>query len=164
MFTNHKSIELNIPSVHISLSERARSGMVYRIVPGITGCRSCIGFGRLQYEFVPGTIDYSDVIDQRDIYFQPGLDTDISLVTMLGVKMAISTLINPGTKVSPEYNANFLHWNGYQDFEEKSWLMYGDIEKKLDCDVCSSSNEESEKGILKSLIKKVGITLKSNKN
>ena len=163
MFTNHKSIELNIPSVHISLSERARSGMVYRIVPGITGCRSCIGFGRLQYEFVPGTTDYSDVIDQRDIYFQPGLDTDISLVTMLGVKMAISTLINPALKSRQNITQIFFIGMGTKILKRNPGL-YGDIEKKLDCDVCSSLNEESEKGILKSLIKKVGITLKSNKN
>ena len=131
---------------------------------GITGCRSCIGFGRLEYEFVPGTTDYSGAKNDRDIYFQPGLDTDISLVTMLGVKMAISTLINPKAKVSPEYNANFLHWNGYQNEEEQSWLMYGDIEKRSDCDVCSLPMEGSDQGILKNLIKKVGLSLSSKQN
>ena len=112
---------------------------------------------------MPGTTDYEAKSD-RDIYFQPGLDTDISLVTMLGVKIAISTIINPETKVLPEYNANFIHWNGYQDKEGQSWLMYGDIEKKPDCDVCSSKMKKSDQGILKSLIKQVGLRLSSNQN
>ncbi len=42
-----------------------------------------------------GTVDYSEAIDERDILYQPGMDSDISLVTMLGVRMAIATIINP---------------------------------------------------------------------
>ena len=42
-FSNITSVETGVPAVYISLHERARTGSVYRVVPGVTACRSCSG-------------------------------------------------------------------------------------------------------------------------
>ena len=89
---------------------------------------------------IPGTTDYSSAENERDIYFQPGLDTDISLVTNLGVKMAISTLVNPKSEVSPELNTNFIYWNGYPGNKHPMIALGNDLglPKNIDCDLCGS--------------------------
>ena len=90
---------------------------------------------------IPGTSDYSTAENERDIYYQPGLDTDISLVTNLGVKMAISTLLNPNSEVSPELNTNFIYWNGYPGIDG-SFIKLADgigIPKNEDCDICGNN-------------------------
>ena len=43
VFVNYLSVDLHIPSIHISLHDRARSGSVYRVLPKVTGCKQCIG-------------------------------------------------------------------------------------------------------------------------
>jgi integrative and conjugative element protein (TIGR02256 family) len=138
---NMASVKLNIPAVFISLHERAQTGTIIRIVPGKTGCRMCVGDGRWGGEMIPGTSDYSTAENERDIYYQPGLDTDISLVTNLGVKMAISTLLNPNSEVSPELNTNFIYWNGYPGIDG-SFIKLADgigIPKNEDCDICGNN-------------------------
>jgi len=143
---NIASIEFNIPAVYISLHERARTGSVYRIVPGKTGCRSCVGDGKWGNEFIPGSTDYTDANNERDILFQPGLDTDISLVTMLGVKMAISSLLNPEADISPELKTNYLFWNGYPE-ENESMIKFVDglgIPPNKECEICGSIKKNGE--------------------
>jgi integrative and conjugative element protein (TIGR02256 family) len=143
---NMASVTLGIPAVYISLHERARTGSVYRIVPGKTGCRSCIGEGQWGNEFIPGTTDYSEVSNERDILFQPGLDTDISLVSMLGVKMAISSLMHPEEDISPELKSNFLFWNGYPD-ENGSMVKLVDgagIPLNEECEICVGAKKIGE--------------------
>lgn len=138
---NMAAVNLNIPAVFISLHERAQTGTIIRIVPGITGCRKCVGDGRWGSELIPGTTDYSTAENERDIYYQPGLDTDISLVTNLGVKMAISSLLNPESKVSPELNTNFIYWNGYPG-NNGAMVKIAEgigIPKNEDCDICGKS-------------------------
>ena len=135
---NMTAVSMNIPAVFISLWERARTGTITRIVPGITGCRNCVGDGRWGSEMIPGTTDYSSAENERDIYFQPGLDTDISLVTNLGVKMAISTLVNPKSEVSPDLGTNFILWNGYPG-NKQPMITLGKklgLPKNIDCDLC----------------------------
>ena len=143
---NLASVNLNVPAVYISLHERARTGSVYRIVPGKTGCRSCVGDGQWGNEFIPGSTDYTDANNERDILFQPGLDTDISLVTMLGVKMAISSLLNPEADISPELNTNYLFWNGYPE-ENESMIKFVDglgIPPNKECEICGSIKKDGE--------------------
>ena len=79
-FSNATSVETGVPAVYISLHERARTGSVYRIVPGVTGCRNCIGDGRWAYEFIPGTKDYSEAENERDILFLEEYDPALPLV------------------------------------------------------------------------------------
>ena len=149
-FVNYVSVDLNIPSVHISLHERARTGSVYRIIPGITGCRNCVGDGRWGYEFIPGTVDYSEVENERDVFYQPGLDTDISLVSMFGVRMAISTILNPTAEVSPELKTNYIRWNGYpENGEAMLYLCKGiGIPKNEQCDVCGNKPNSGENKLI----------------
>jgi len=137
-FSNATSVETGVPAVYISLYERARTGSVYRVFPGVTGCRNCVGDGRWGYEFIPGTKDYSEAENERDILFQPGLDTDISLVTMLGVKMAISTMLNPTAKITPDLGTNYLYWNGYPEGNSPMIKIIDGIgiPKNKDCDIC----------------------------
>jgi len=145
MFMNYLSVDLGIPSVHISLHERARSGSVFRIVPGITGCRSCIGDGRWGGEFIPGTVDYSEAMDERDILYQPGLDSDISLVTMLGVRMAISTIIEPKAETAAGIGTNYFLWNGYPE-KDSAMLTLGNglgIPRNEQCDVCGKKYKKN---------------------
>ena len=139
---NITSVSLNIPAIYISLHERARTGKVMRIVPGVTGCRHCIGDGRWGSEFTPGATDYSDSDDVRDIYFQPGLDTDINLVTMLGVRMAISSLLHPDEAVVPELNTNFIMWNGYPGDNDSLITVARDLglPKNKNCEICGSKS------------------------
>ena len=143
---NLTSVTLNIPAVYISLHERARTGSVYRIVPGTTGCRSCLGDGKWSNEFIPGTTDYSAATNERDILFQPGLDTDISLVTMLGVKMAISSLMNPSAPVSPELQTNYIRWNGYPEENESMLMQIEDLGIPIneECDICARPNNNKD--------------------
>ena len=68
-FMNLLSIDLKIPSVHIALHDRARSGSTYRIVPNVTGCKHCIGNGIWGSDKEPGTLDYSDAKNERDVVF-----------------------------------------------------------------------------------------------
>jgi hypothetical protein len=138
MFMNYLSVDLGIPSVHISLHERARSGSVYRIVPGITGCRNCVGDGRWGNEFIPGTVDYSEAMDERDILYQPGMDSDISLVTMLGVRMAIATILDPTAETAVGLGTNYIHWNGYPEKDGAMLTMVSGvgIPRNDQCDVC----------------------------
>ena len=145
--SNMLSVSLNIPAVYISLHERARSGSVYRIVPKVTGCRHCIGDGQWGNEFIPGTIDYSETADKRDILFQPGLDSDISLVTMLGVKMAISSLLKPDAAICAELNTNYVLWNGYPENNQPMIrLVEGlGIPKNDQCEICSITPDQKEK-------------------
>ena len=143
---NIASMKLEIPTIYISLHERARSGSVYRIIPGKTGCRSCIGDGKWDNEFIPGTTDYSDAKNERDILFQPGLDSDISLVTMIGIKMAISTLLHPEEEISPELKTNYLYWNGYPK-DNESMIKFADgigIPLNKDCEVCGNKKNKKD--------------------
>ena len=155
-FSNMKSVEMNIPAVFISLHERAKTGSVYRIVPGITGCRNCIGDGRWGHEFIPGTTEYSNAKDERDILFQPGLDTDISLVTLLGVKMSISTILNPEASITPDLGTNYLHWNGYPDGNSPMVKIIEGIgiPKNDHCDICKQAKQK-KKNIFDKIVKKV---------
>ena len=150
---NMAAVDLKIPAVFISLYERARTGTVIRIVPGITGCRNCVGNGRWGSEMVPGTTDYTAAANERDIYFQPGLDTDISLVTNLGVKMAISTLLNPKSETAPEFNTNFIYWNSYPEGKYPMVTFADDlgIPKNKNCNICGS-RENSVKKFLNHLL------------
>jgi integrative and conjugative element protein (TIGR02256 family) len=144
MFMNYLSVDLGIPSVHISLHERARSGSVSRIVPGITGCRNCVGDGRWGSEFIPGTVDYSEAMDERDILYQPGLDSDISLVTMLGVRMAIATIINPTAETAVGLGTNYIHWNGYPEKDGAMLTLGGlGIPRNEQCDVCGKKYKKN---------------------
>jgi molybdopterin/thiamine biosynthesis adenylyltransferase/proteasome lid subunit RPN8/RPN11 len=133
--SNTISVEMGIPTIYISLYERARTGSVQRVVPGLTACRACIGDPKA--EFIPGKTDYTNV-SERDILFQPGLDADISLMTMLGVKMAISTLLNPTDSVSPEFNSNYLYWNGYPEASETHLLFVSEtgMKRNRQCEIC----------------------------
>ena len=143
---NIAAVDLKIPTIFISLHERARTGTVIRIVPGITGCRNCLGDGRWGSEMTPGTTEYSEAENERDIYFQPGLDTDISLVTNLGVKMAISTLLHPTSKISPEFNTNFIYWNGYPE-DKYPMVAVAEglgIPKNISCTICGSKKITDE--------------------
>jgi hypothetical protein len=137
-FLNYLSVDLGIPAVHISLHERARSGSVYRIVPGLTGCRNCVGDGRWGGEFIPGTVDYSEAMDERDILYQPGLDSDISLVSMLGVRMAIATILEPTAETAVGLGTNYIHWNGYPEKDGAMLTMAAGvgIPRNDQCDVC----------------------------
>lgn len=141
------SVKFNIPTIYISLHERARSGSIFRIVPQITGCRHCVGDGRWGSEFIPGAMDYSEVTDEKDIFFQPGLDSDINLVTMIGVKFAISTLLDPRAEVAPELKTNYIRWNGYPDNNEPIILLGKGIgiPKNDDCEICGPENNKKEK-------------------
>ena len=135
--TNMVSIEKKIPTVYISLHERAMTGSVYRVVPGKTGCRNCLGDGQWNSEFIPGTTEYSEATDERDILFQPGMDSDITLVTLLGVKMVLSSLLNPKLKILPDLGANYIHWNGYPGKKgAMARLIPAGIPKNKECDVC----------------------------
>ena len=102
---------------------------------------------------VPGTTDYTAAANERDIYFQPGLDTDISLVTNLGVKMAISTLLNPKSETAPEFNTNFIYWNSYPEVKYPMVTFADDlgIPKNKNCNICGS-RENSVKKFLNHLL------------
>jgi|TARA_B100001971_G_scaffold214107_1_gene249787 integrative and conjugative element protein (TIGR02256 family) len=141
-FANMIAVEHGIPTVFISLYERARTGSVQRVIPGVTACRACLGDPKA--EFIPGTLDYTDA-SERDILFQPGLDTDISLVTMLGVKIALSTLLNPTAAVCHEFNSNYLYWNGYPKSGEPNLLFVPEtgIKRNEQCEICSSKQIEN---------------------
>ena len=105
-----------------------------------------MGDGQWGNEFIPGSTDYTDANNERDILFQPGLDTDISLVTMLGVKMAISSLLNPEADISPELNTNYLFWNGYPE-ENESMIKFVDglgIPPNKECEICGSIKKDGE--------------------
>ena len=120
------------------------TGSVYRVVPGKTGCRNCLGDGQWNSEFIPGTTEYSETADERDILFQPGMDSDITLVTLLGVKMALSSLLNPKLKILPDLGANYIHWNGYPGKKgAMARLIPAGIPKNKGCDVCGKKPKSS---------------------
>jgi len=150
-FANMISIDHKIPTVYISLHERAQTGSIYRVVPYVTGCRHCLGDGQWNAEFVPGTTEYSEVTNERDIIFQPGLDTDISLVTQLGVKMVISSLLHPKLTIIPDLGANYIHWNGYPGAKGSMVRLIPEgIPINDDCDICGETQEvELEKNLIK---------------
>ena len=136
---NMIAIENKIPAVFISLYERAMTGSVYRVAYNKTGCRNCIGEGQWNAEFAQGKMEYSEALNERDIIFQPGMDSDISLVTLLGVKMALSSLQNPRHKILPDMGANFIRWDGYPG---KKGSMVQFISKGIpinkNCDICGN--------------------------
>ena len=141
-FANMISVENNIPTVYISLHERAKTGRIYRVVPNETGCRHCLGDGQWNSEFIPGTTEYSEVTSERDIVFQPGLDTDISLVTLLGVKMIVSSLLHPKEIIAADLGANYILWNGYPGLDGSMVrLIPGGIPKNDKCDICGEAEE-----------------------
>ena len=134
---NLLSIEKKTPAIYISLHERAMTGSVYRVLPKKTGCRNCLGDGQWNAEFIPGTTEYSEATDERDVIFQPGMDSDITLVTLLGVKMALSSLLNPKRKILPDLGANYVHWNGYpgKTGSMARFIPLG-IPRNKECDIC----------------------------
>jgi len=139
---NMIAIDKKIPAIYISLHERAKTGSVYRVVPGKTGCRNCLGDGQWNAEFIPGTTEYSESTEERDILFQPGLDTDISLVTHLGVKIALSSLLHPTMKILPDLGANYIHWNGYPGKNGSMVsLISGGIPKNKECEICGKKTK-----------------------
>ena len=111
MVINMIGVEHNIPMIFISLHERAQTGKVERFIPGKTQCRACIP-GRNE-EFMPGSTDYSEKTEIRDIMFQPGLDTDISIVTLLGVKSALNLLTDNKPDIHNIFESGTIFWNGY---------------------------------------------------
>ena len=89
-------------------------------------------------------MDYSEAADEKDIFFQPGLDSDINLVTMIGIKFVISTLLDPGAEVTPELKTNYIRWNGYPENDEPIILIGKGIgiPKNKDCEICGSHNNK----------------------
>ena len=141
MVINMIGVEHNIPMIFISLHERAQTGKVERFIPGKTQCRACIP-GRNE-EFMPGSTDYSEKTEIRDIMFQPGLDTDISIVTLLGVKSALNLLTDNKPDIHNIFESGTIFWNGYNKDGESPIMYAHDREPNPHCDICSVPNDKN---------------------
>ena len=57
---------------------------------------------------------------------------------MLGVKMAISTMLNPTAEITPDLGTNYLYWNGYPEGRSPMIKIIEGlgIPKNKNCEIC----------------------------
>ena len=79
--------------------------------------------------------------------FQPGLDTDISIVTLLGVKSALNLLTSDFPDKSSIFDSDIIYWNGYQSNGEPALRYASGLHPNPNCDICSFVSEESRKTV-----------------
>lgn len=132
--TNALCWRKGIPAVYVSLMERADRGFCQVVIPGKTACRWCF---RGERPDVPrGEFAYTGVTAPRDIFIQPGLSTDIGLVTFLGVRMALDALMP-----SSGHPIELMYWQNRDGSDGRPALSYVEaLPRKDDCPVCAPKN------------------------
>ncbi|HOT30305.1 MAG TPA: ThiF family adenylyltransferase [Candidatus Ozemobacteraceae bacterium] len=129
---NELAWQAGVPSVYVSLLERADRGYCQRIIPGTTPCRWCLNGD--QPDVPTGEFAYTAVESERDVYIQPGLSTDIGIVTLLGVRMALDTL-TPGTG----FPYDLVFWNNRsRETGEPGFSFVPRLEARAGCPVCGT--------------------------
>lgn len=104
LYANRLSCLYRVPLVTIGLWERAYAGEVFYSIPGETPCYQCFLSGA---EFAGARTQtnrrlYTTRENLAHVVFEPGISTDLSLVSLIGAKVAYDLLCRQDGRESAE--------------------------------------------------------------
>lgn len=114
LYGNQIAYHYKIPFLSIGFWERAFAGEIFYAIPGKTPCYACVFAGEsasLSARTSSNRRFYTTEADLSETRFEPGISTDISFVTTVGVKMALDLLhvANSGSDVGRRYTPRLLN-------------------------------------------------------
>ena len=94
LYANRISCLYKVPFLSIGLWERAFAGEVFYSLPGKTPCYKCLcdSIGFTQSRVTENRRLYTTRENLEEVTFEPGISTDLSLVTLVGTRMAYDLL------------------------------------------------------------------------
>ncbi len=110
LYANRISCLYKVPFLSIGLWERAFAGEIFYSLPGETACYKCLydnmGFngGRVS----ENRRIYTTKEHLEDVRFEPGISTDLSLVSLIGAKVAYDLL--DGTRHVLDHMTQYTLW------------------------------------------------------
>ena len=111
LYANRISCLYRVPFLSIGLWERAFAGEIFYSLPGETPCYKCLcdSIGFTQSRVTENRRLYTTRDNLEEVTFEPGISTDLSLVTLVGTRMAYD-LLEGTDKILRHFTSNYSRW------------------------------------------------------
>ena len=107
---NEACLAATVPAVYGGVYERAFAGEIVRIVPGESGCYTCVRQGMAKTMRSISTHQVFDYTEDEELQAEPGLGLDVSMVAMIHAKLALTTLLRGTGSMVADIDADMIIW------------------------------------------------------